>query len=137
MKISARNQFEGIVSHVKEGVVNGIVTIKSQDETITATISMDAIRELGLTEGAHAVAIVKATEVMMGLGALKLSARNQFVGTIEKINRGAVNAIVTLSLKDGVKISSTISLAAVEELGLAEGMEATAVIKATSVMIGA
>lgn len=137
MKLSARNQFEGIVTNVNAGAVNGIVTLKSGEQTISATISMAAIQELGLAEGTKAVAIIKATEVMIGLGQLKLSARNQFVGTVSSIQEGAVNAIVTLTLKDGAKVSATISMAAVAELGLTVGMEATAVVKATSVLMGA
>lgn len=137
MKLSARNQFEGIVSNVVEGAVNGIVTVQSGELSITGTISMAAIKELGLEKGAKATAIVKATEVMVGLGDLKLSARNQLRGTVAHIEKGAVNAIVTISLPAGVAVSATISMAAVAELGLTEGCEAVAVIKATSVMIGA
>lgn len=66
-----------------------------------------------------------------------ISARNQFQGTITEVKKGAVNAIVKLDVTEGVTISSTISMEAVKELGLAVGKEATAIIKATSVMIGA
>ena len=137
MTLSARNQLKGIVTDVKEGVVNGIVTLKSGDETITGTISMAAIKELGLKNGAEAVAIVKATEVMIGLGELKLSARNQLKGKISAIEKGAINSNISLDFADGNKMSSTISNGAVEELGLTVGMEALAVVKATSVMFGA
>ena len=67
---------------------------------------------------------------------MKLSARNQFKGTITSIKTGAVNSIVTLDIGGGNVVTSTISINAVEELGLRVGMEAYAVIKATSVMIG-
>ena len=136
MKLSARNQFEGTVVKVTEGAVNGIVTLDAAGTKITGTISMAAIKELGLAEGVKATAVVKATEVMVGLGDLKLSARNQLKGTITNINRGVVNAIVSITLPAGAVVSATISVAAVDELGLAEGKEATAVIKATSVMMG-
>ena len=62
MKLSARNQFKGIVTNVNEGAVNGIVSIKVNDEVVSSTISMNAIKELGLKEGVEAVAIIKATE---------------------------------------------------------------------------
>ena len=67
---------------------------------------------------------------------MKLSARNQLKGTITEINEGAVNAIVKIDIGGGNVISSTISMAAVKELGLAVGKQAYAVIKATSVMVG-
>ncbi len=135
MKISARNQFKGIVSKVNEGAVNGIVTIDVNGTPVSATISMEAIKELGLKEGSAAVAVIKATEVMVGAGGLTLSARNKFAGKVAAVEEGAVNDIVKIDTAIGT-ISATISRAAVEELGLAAGAEAVAVVKATSVMVG-
>ena len=136
--ISARNQFPGTITEVKEGAVNGIVKLNiGGGNHISATISMDSIKELGLVAGKEATAIVKATEVMMADGKLNISARNQLTGTIAAIEKGAVNAIVKLDVAEGVAVSSTISMEAVKELGLAVGKKATAIIKATSVMIGA
>lgn len=66
---------------------------------------------------------------------MKLSARNQLKGTITAIERGAVQGIVKIDLGGGNIISSTISLTAIDELGLEVGKEAYAVIKATSVMV--
>ncbi|MDR3193441.1 MAG: TOBE domain-containing protein [Treponema sp.] len=68
MKISARNQFKGRIVSVKEGAVNGIVIIDiGGGNRMSATISMDSIRELGLQAGGEAYAIVKATSVMVGI----------------------------------------------------------------------
>lgn len=136
MKLSARNQLSGKIIKVQEGAVNGIVTLEFNGGTISGTISMAAIKELGLEAGKEAVAIVKATEVMIGLGEMTLSARNKIKGVVSNVNEGAVNAIVTLDIAGGNHISATISMAAVKELGLATGKEAVAVIKATSVMFG-
>ena len=136
MKISARNQFAGRIESIQEGSVNASVALNIKGEsTITATISLASVKELGLAPGKDAVAVVKATEVMIGIGEMKISARNQLVGKIVKIEEGKVNAIVTLKTAGGDNVAATISLAAVKELGLAVGTEAKAVIKATSVMI--
>lgn len=67
---------------------------------------------------------------------MKLSARNQIKGTITAIEKGAVNAIVHLDIGGGQAMSATISMNAVEELGLSVGKEAYAIVKATNVMIG-
>ena len=134
--LSARNQFEGTVSKVTEGAVNGIVTIDVNGTPVTATISMGSIKNLDIKPGVKACAVIKATEVMVGKGKLQLSARNQFPGKVTAIEEGAVNAIVKIEALGGNTITSTISLAAVKELGLKVGEEATAVIKATSVMVG-
>ena len=137
MKLSARNQFSGTVTKVAEGAVNGIVTIDVNGTPVSATISMSAIRELELAPGKKACAVVKATEVMIGLGEhLALSARNQFPGKVTGVEKGAVSAIVHMDVLGGNKLSATISNAAVEELGLKPGMDALAVVKATSVMVG-
>ena len=67
---------------------------------------------------------------------MKLSARNQFKGKIVRIDEGAVNGIVVIDIGGGNNITSTISMSAIRELGLAVGKEAYAVVKATSVMVG-
>jgi molybdopterin-binding protein len=66
---------------------------------------------------------------------MKLSARNQIRGRIVKIEEGAVNGIVTLDIGGGKEIVATISMASIRNLGLKPGIDACAVIKATSVMI--
>ena len=67
---------------------------------------------------------------------MKLSARNQFKGTVVGIQEGAVNGIVRIDIGGGNIMSATISMNAIEELGLAVGKPAYAVVKATSVMVG-
>lgn len=135
MKISARNQFKGIVTNINEGAVNAIVSIEANGEVISSTISLNAVKELGLKKGDAAYAVIKATEVMIATQLPKISARNKFHGVIKGIQSGSVNDIVTLETKFGV-VSSTISKNAVEELELSVGKEAYAIIKATSVMVG-
>ena len=66
--ISARNQIEGKVVEVKEGAVNGHVTIEDPDGVrVTGSITNESIDALGLAEGKAAVAIVKATDVMVAV----------------------------------------------------------------------
>ena len=67
LKISARNQFAGTVCAVKEGAVNGVVTIDLGCTTIKADITNEAIEELGLAEGVDAVAFVKSTDVLVAI----------------------------------------------------------------------
>ena len=76
MKISARNQFKGIVTNINEGAVNAIVSIEANGEVISSTISLNAVKELGLKKGDAAYAIIKATEVMIATELPKISARN-------------------------------------------------------------
>lgn len=66
---------------------------------------------------------------------MKLSARNRLAGTVVKITRGEAIANVVLDV-GGQRIVASITVEAVDELGLTEGSSATAVIKASDVMIG-
>ncbi|WP_061215048.1 TOBE domain-containing protein [Syntrophomonas wolfei] len=136
MNISARNQLKGKIVSIQEGTVNGMVALKTDGgDTFTSTISKEAVKELGLAPGKEAIAVIKATEVMIGLGEMKLSARNQLAGEIVNVQEGAVNAIVTVKTDGGSTLYATISMLGIKELGIAPGVKAKAVIKATSVMI--
>lgn len=68
--------------------------------------------------------------------AMKVSARNVFAGTIATITKGAVNAEVSLTIKGGAAITATVTNGAIDNLGLKVGMEAYAIIKASSIIIG-
>ena len=138
MKISARNQLAGTVAAVKEGAVNGVVTIKVGDHTIKSDITMEAIKDLGLVEGKKAIAIIKASNVLIAAGSERIdaiSARNQFPGTVAKVEKGAVNGHVAIEIADGAKITASVTNEAIEDLGLTEGAAAVAIVKATDVLV--
>ncbi|MBB3934471.1 TOBE domain-containing protein [Aureimonas phyllosphaerae] len=66
---------------------------------------------------------------------MRISARNSLKGRIVSIDKGATTAHVRIDV-GGAIVTSAITNAAVEELGLEEGQEAYAVVKASDVMIG-
>jgi molybdopterin-binding protein len=66
---------------------------------------------------------------------MKISARNVLKGKVKKVIHGAVNSEVTLELSGGLEIVSIITKTSAENLGLTEGKEVYAVIKASNVMI--
>jgi len=66
---------------------------------------------------------------------MQISARNILKGKVTKLIEGAVNCEVTLEIAPGVEIISIITKALAASLGLVEGKIASAVIKASSVMI--
>jgi len=65
---------------------------------------------------------------------VKLSARNNLVGTVTSINRGEAIANVALDVA-GQRLVASITVEAVDELGLEEGMSVTAIVKASDVII--
>ena len=67
--LSARNRFPGIVRSVEADGVMAIVEIEAGPHRVTAAITRDAVEELGLEPGVEAVAMVKATSVMVIRGA--------------------------------------------------------------------
>ena len=103
MKTTARNQFAGVVKALDLGPVSATVTIalKSGDE-IVATMTADAARRLKLKKGKEALALVKASAIVLvsDFAGWRLSARNQLAGTVSRIERGAVSALVALTLPD-------------------------------------
>lgn len=66
---------------------------------------------------------------------MKISARNVLKGKVVQIQRGAVNSEIVIELPEGTKIVSIITNASVDSLGLQEGGQAYAVVKASNVMI--
>ncbi len=67
-KVSGRNQLAGRVVDVQvDGLLAKVVLRLSDEQQITAIITSDAVREMGLKKGDRAAALVKATEVMIEL----------------------------------------------------------------------
>lgn len=67
---------------------------------------------------------------------MKISARNQFKGSIRSITPGSVNAEVVIEVAPGIAVTAQITTASVAALGLKVGGTAYAVIKADNVMVG-
>jgi molybdopterin-binding protein len=69
VRLSARNQLTGTVAAIEVGAVMTIVKVDLDGgQQITASITKDAVEDLGLTVGSHVTAVVKSTEVMIGIG---------------------------------------------------------------------
>jgi molybdopterin-binding protein len=66
---------------------------------------------------------------------MKLSARNVLKGRVKQLTEGAVNTEVVVELSGGEEVVSIVTKSSAERLGLEEGKEIYAVIKASSVMI--
>ena len=138
MKISARNVFKGKITSVKTGAVNSEIDLTTiGGDKIVAVVTNDSVKTLALAAGGAATALVKASSVLVlteGDG-LKVSARNCLTGKITKISEGPVSAEVSIALPGGGMVHATITHDAVAEMGLKTGTKATAVFKASAVII--
>ena len=65
MKLSARNQLSGTVSEIRRGEAIANVVLDVAGQRLVASITVEAVDELGLTEGSSVMAIVKASDVII------------------------------------------------------------------------
>lgn len=139
MKASARNFFEGTVDAVRDGSINDEVELETATGLrIVATITRESRNELGLAPGRKAFALVKAPSVVLltDVGNARFSARNQFAGRVRAVTTGAVNSEVVLELTGGQLLVAVVTNDSAASLGLSAGREATAIFKASSVIVG-
>lgn len=139
MKTSARNQLLGKVSTVTRGAVNDEIELEiAGGQRIVASVTHESAASLGLQAGTEAFALIKASSVIVvteGQGA-QFSARNQLPGVISRVQAGAVNTEVVIDLHDGGAIAAIVTNESSDALALAAGKAATAIFKASSVILG-
>jgi molybdate transport system regulatory protein len=139
MKVSARNVFTGKITGLTDGAVNAEVELTTTGgDKIVAIVTEGSVKSLGLAVGHEAIAYVKAPWVMVltGDAGVRFSARNQFAGKVMSVSKGAINAEVAIELPGGTVVYAVITNQAVLELSLKPGAVATALIKASHVVLG-
>ncbi len=139
MVTSARNQFHGHVRGIVPGAVNDEIQLEvASGLQVVATITHDSVRSLGLEVGAPAFALVKASSVIVAndVEGARYSARNCFTGSVSRISRGAVNDEVVVDLGNGCSMVAIITRESTQALGLEQGVRATVLFKASSVIVG-
>jgi molybdate transport system regulatory protein len=136
MKTSARNALPGTVTRVTPGAVNAEVALDIGDgREITAVITRRSVDELGLQPGREATALIKSSLVLLATGEPKTSARNQIKGTVVQVEEGAVNCEVVLEIGPAKTLVATVTRESADELDLRAGEPATALIKASHVIL--
>ena len=135
--ISARNQLPATVKNVKKGAVNDEITLElAGGATLTAIITSESTQNLGLAAGKEAVAVIKASSVLVSTDeTLRLSARNQLAGTVSRIETGAVNSEVDVKV-GGNTFVAIITKHSAEEMKLAVGQAVNVIVNASHVLVG-
>ncbi|MFE7778363.1 molybdopterin-binding protein [Streptomyces sp. NPDC057445] len=136
MSLSIRNQFPGTVTGVTPGEVMATVKVHLDGgHDITAAITLEAVRELGIAEGSAVRALVKSTEVALATGPVDgLSIRNRIPGTVTGVSAGGAMAGVKVRTTGG-ELTAAITRDAVDDLGLAPGSSVVALIKSTEISL--
>jgi molybdopterin-binding protein len=67
MKLSARNQIPARVTSITQGEAIANVALDAGGVRLVASITVEAVRELGISEGSEVTAVVKASDVMLGV----------------------------------------------------------------------
>ena len=68
MKISARNQLDGTVTGIRRGEAIANVELDVAGQRLVASITAEAVEDLGLTEGSRVTALIKASDVILASG---------------------------------------------------------------------
>lgn len=136
MAISARNKLQGRVSAIKAGEAMSLVTIDAQGTKIVAAVTNQGVEELKLKQHDEVTAVIKSTEVMLmkGGGQATFSARNRFAGQVESVQKGVAMGLVTVKMGK-FHLGAAITREAIDEMGLKQGDQVTALVKATEVML--
>ncbi len=138
MKTSARNQFLGTVTAVRSGAVNDEVELSLPGGArIVAIITRESTEALGLRTNMPVIALVKSSSVILAthLEGARLSTRNQLSGTVAAMTPGAVNTEVVIDIDGGGSIAAIITHGSAKALELTPGTRATALFKASSVIL--
>jgi molybdate transport system regulatory protein len=137
VRTSARNMFAGQVVSVAGGAVNDEVVLDIGGAHITAIVTRESTRALGLAPGVSAYALVKSSFVTVAAGDCpRTSARNAIAGTVVRHETGAVNDEVVIGFGEGRTITATITSGSAAALGLEPGSAACALVKASHVILG-
>lgn len=141
MMTSARNHFVGKVTRITRGAVNDEVELKLPGgEKIVAIVTHESTETLGLKKGVEAIALIKASWIIVAVedqaAPVRLSARNRLSGVVSNLSAGAVNTEVVIELKGGQSVAAIVTQASAKSLGLAPGKAASAIFKASSVILG-
>ncbi|MEV7026334.1 TOBE domain-containing protein [Kitasatospora sp. NPDC093558] len=136
MSLSIRNQLPGTVSSVTTGEVMATVKVRlDSGQELTAAVTVDAVKDLGLGAGSSVQALVKSTEVALASGPVAgLSIRNQIPGTVTEVATGGAMAGVKVDVAGGA-LTAAITADAAADLGLAAGSSVVALIKSTEISL--
>jgi molybdate transport system regulatory protein len=110
-RTSARNSFYGKVTGIEKGDIQSMVTLRSiGGHEVSSVITNSSLERLGLREGAHATALIKAPWVLVNRREEGAAGQvNSYQGTVESIERGKLASEFIVRLDDGTEVCAVIT----------------------------
>ena len=126
-----------IVTKETGGAGGGGTTLTKYGENLLTTYSLLKEEQRKFIENLNRITDLNSgTLKTIRRLSMQISARNQIIGTIEKISLGAVNAEVVVNIGNEDKIVAIVTINSIENMNLKIGTTVDAIIKASDIMIG-
>jgi len=138
MKTSARNTYRCRVRQVHCGTVSTEVELDLTDSiSLTALVTRESVTDLDIVPGREVMVLIKASFVILAVGEScpTVSARNRIKGIVAAREDGPVSSEIVLDIGAGRSLTGVITRESADELGLAPGSIAWALIKASHVIL--
>lgn len=137
-RTSARNAFFGRVAQVQKGDIQSLVVVESLGgHAVSAVITNESLKNLGVTEGSFVTAEIKAPWVILESGdeMPKATAANRLLGQVESINNGELTSEVIVVLSDETRLCALITTNSVHDINLGIGQHVWATFTAFAVIL--
>lgn len=138
MRTTARNAFRCRVEEIRLGGVNAEIGLRlSERATLTALITVESLRDLGIGLGQDVTALVASSFVVVAEGGEepRATTRNRLSGIVSRRTDGPVSSELCLDLGDGKTIAATVTRESAQSLQLEPGDCAWAMFKASHVVL--
>lgn len=137
MKTSARNQFRGVITALIQESVSYEVRLRLDERNeIVSVITRESAEHLELQIGMEVIALVKAPSVLLFTDPqVRVSTRNSLWGTVYDVQKGPVNAEVTVALPGGKSVVAVVTCESCESMSLTPGVPVCAAFKSSSVIL--
>lgn len=137
-RTSARNQLEGVVKSIKPQTYHGDIVVQLKGGAmISANLTSDSIKRLGLVEGRRIYALIRAPHLILvkANSGLKFSAANNLCGKVVHILPARLSTEISIELQGGEILKAQVPADSIEELGIKEGEHFCAIFKASNVVL--
>lgn len=138
IKTSAPNQLFGMITELKNGLVNTEMQLKLKGgEKICANLSHAEAEAMSLTAGSEVLALINTNDIILNSGPdrFRFSDRNKLSGIISRVHSADITAEIVIQLPGGDSLTVLITQQSAQSLGLKTGMQCRAIFKSNAVLL--